>query len=193
MAHLTRDQIGAMGFASVGANVMISDRAVFYNCAKISIGENVRIDDFCVLSSGAGGITIGSYIHIAVHCSVIGAGTITLSDFCNLSSRVAIYSSNDDYSGAHMTNPMVPSQFTRVTHGDVCLGKHVIIGSGSVVVGPANVGEGVAIGALSLITQDCAAFGVYGGTPAKRIKERRRDLLALESQFLATLERGDAK
>jgi dTDP-4-amino-4,6-dideoxy-D-glucose acyltransferase len=58
MGVLTRAQIDAMGFKSVGVNVNLSDRASFYNCANISIGDNVRIDDFCVLSAGAGGISV---------------------------------------------------------------------------------------------------------------------------------------
>ena len=112
MAILSRDDLEAMGFSSVGENVRISDRATFYNTANISLGNNVRIDDFCVLSAGVGGIQVGDYVHIAVYSSLIGAGKVTLSNFCNISSRVSIYSSNDDYSGTTMTNPTVPSQYT---------------------------------------------------------------------------------
>jgi galactoside O-acetyltransferase len=183
MAMLSRSIIESIGFASIGDNVMISDRASFYNCANISLGNNCRIDDFCVLSAGKGGIKIGNHIHIAVYTSLIGAGTITLSDFCNLSSRVAIYSSSDDYSGATMTNPTVPSAYTGVIHADVYLGKHVIIGSGSVVLPGVTLEEGVAVGALSLVTKNCKAFGIYAGNPAKLVKERKRDLLKLERQL----------
>ena len=183
MAILSRDAIEKMGFASVGENVHISDRASFYNAANISLGDNVRIDDFCVLSAGIGGIRVGNHVHIAVYSSLIGAGLITLSDYCNISSRVSIYSSNDDYSGATMTNPTVPSQYTGVTHDDVYFGKHVIVGSGSVILPGVALGEGVAVGALSLVTKNCDAFCIYAGNPAKRIKERKRDLLQLEKQF----------
>ena len=180
---LSRALIETMGFASVGENVHISDRASFYNTANISLGNNARIDDFCVLSAGVGGIRIGDYVHIAVYSSLIGAGKITLSDFCNISSRVSIYSSNDDYSGIAMTNPTVPSQYTGVTHADVYFGKHVIVGSGSVILPGITLEEGVAVGALSMVTRNCEAFGIYAGNPAKRIKERKRDLLELEKQF----------
>jgi galactoside O-acetyltransferase len=184
VAKLEITIIDSMGFSSVGKNVHISDKASFYNCANISIGNNVRIDDFCVLSAGAGGIVIGDNIHIAVYSSLIGAGKITLSDFCNISSRVSIYSSSDDYSGATMTNPTVPCQYKNVTHADVFIGKHVIVGSGSIILPGVTLGEGVAIGALSLIQHDCRAFGIYAGTPAKHIKDRKRDLLELEKAFL---------
>lgn len=182
MAFLTRDEINAMGFHSVGENVYLSDKASYYNCKKISIGNNVRIDDFAVLSAGEGGIQIGSYIHIAVYSSFIGAGRITLKDFSNISSRVSIYSSNDDYSGEYMTNPMVPAELTNVTSLSVTIGKHAIIGSGTVILPGLSIEDGVAVGALSLVTKNCDAFGVYIGTPAKKIKNRKRDLLELENQ-----------
>lgn len=183
MAMLNRTEIELMGFASVGENVLISNKASFYNCANIKLGNNVRIDDFCVLSAGVGGISIGNYVHIAIYTSLIGAGKITLSDFCNISSRVSIYSSNDDYSGATMTNPTVPNQYRGVTHADVFCGKHVIVGCGAVILPGITLENGVAIGALSLVTRSCDAFGIYVGNPAKRIKERKRDLLVLEKQF----------
>lgn len=184
MAVLSKDSIARMGFASVGENVRISALATFYGAGRISIGNNVRIDDFCVLSAGAGGISLGQHVHIAVYSSLIGAGKITLGDFCNISSRVSIYSSSDDYSGASMTNPTVPAPYTQVTHADVFFGKHVIVGSGSVILPGVRLEEGVAVGALSLVKQSCAAFGIFAGNPARRIKERKRDLLALEAEFL---------
>lgn len=175
-----------MGFLSIGENVMISERASFHNCKNISIGNNVRIDDFSVLSAGEGGIIVGNHVHIAVYCSLIGAGNITLSDFCNLSSRVSIYSSSDDFSGASMTNPTVPEEFTNVTHADVLLEKHVIVGCGSVVLPGAILEEGVAVGALTLVKSRCEAFGIYAGSPARRIRTRRRDVLAIETMFLSS-------
>ena len=180
MAMLSREALEKMGFASVGKDVQISDRASFYGIDRIVLGNKVRIDDFCVLSAGTGGMSIGNHVHIAVYSSLIGAGKITLSDFCNVSSRVSVYSSTDDYSGATMTNPTVPREYTGVIHADVFFDKHVIVGSGSVILPGVTLEEGVAIGALSLVTRSCEAFGIYAGTPVKRIKERRRDLLEIE-------------
>lgn len=188
MAFLTEEQIKAMGFHHVGENCLLSDKASYYNCNNIKIGNNVRIDDFCVLSAGMGGIEIGSHIHIAVYSSLIGAGKIILDDFCNISSKVAIYSSNDDYSGQFMTNPTVPCQYTNVTSSDVIIGKHVIVGSGSVILPGVILEIGVAVGALSLVNKNCTEFGIYTGTPAKKNKERKRDILELEKKFLVSIK-----
>lgn len=186
MGVLSPEDIEKLGFASVGHNIQISDRASFYGANRISLGNNVRIDDFCVLAAGIGGIELGKYIHIAIGSSLVGAGKITLSDFSGLSSRVSIYSSSDDYSGATMTNPTVPTKYKGVTNADVYLGKHAIIGCGSIILPGVTLEDGVAVGALSMVTKNCKAFGIYAGNPARRISERKRDLIELEHRLLAS-------
>lgn len=188
MGLLNKKEIENIGFKSVGKNVSLSDKASFYGAERIVIGDNVRIDDFCVLSAGKSGIEIGNFVHIAVYSSLIGAGKIILSDFCNISSRVSIYSSTDDYSGISMTNPTIPSLFTNVQHTDVVLEKHVIVGCGSVLLPGVHICQGVAIGALSLVKEDCEDFFVYAGNPAKKIKPRDRNLLVVEKEFLNSLK-----
>ena len=184
MAFLSRDQLENIGFASLGANVFISGKASVYNPGKIFVGSNVRIDDFCVLSAGEGGIEIGDYVHIAVFTSLIGAGKIILANFVNISSRVSIYSSNDDYSGSAMTNPMIADEFKNVRTASVRLAKHVIVGSGSVILPGVTLHEGAAVGALSLVNGDCEEFKIYSGVPAKLLKERKMDLKDFEAELL---------
>jgi len=180
MATLNYEQLLGLGFKSIGKNVLISDKASFYNCPMIEIGDSVRIDDFCVLSAGSGGIVLGSHIHIAVFSSLIGAARIEIQDFCNISSRVSIYSSSDDYSGLAMTNPMIPDEYRLVKSAPVILEKHTIVGTSSVILPGVHLEKGVAIGALSLVNDSCSEFGIYAGIPAKKIKERNRELLNFE-------------
>ena len=182
MAFYTQDQLHSFGFRHVGIEVKVSDKASIYNPANIEIGDHSRVDDFCVLSAGDGGIVVGRNVHVAVYCSLIGAGRIELHDFSNVSSRVSIYSSNDDYSGEFMTNPTVPADYTHVTHAPVTLGRHVIIGSGSVILPGVIMHEGSGLGALSLLKSDCQAFGMYSGIPAKRIGNRAKGLLEQEKR-----------
>jgi len=183
MSFYSMEELQTLGLASFGKDVKISRKASIYNPGQISIGNHVRIDDFCVLSAGEGGIEIGDYVHIAVYCSLMGTGKIKFSDFSGLSSRVSIYSSNDDYSGKYLTNTTVPAEFTGVAHADVLLGKHVIIGAGTIVLPGVYFEDGVSVGSLSLVSKNCAAFGIYFGAPARRIGERKRDLLELEKQL----------
>ncbi len=187
MSFFSDAELFDLGFKSLGQNVKISRKASIYGADRISIGSNVRVDDFCILSAGEGGISIGSFIHIAAYSSLIGKEHIELMDFCNISSRVSIYSNNDDYSGCWMTNPTVPKDFTGVMHAPVFIGKHSIVGAGSVILPGVSLEQGVAVGALSLIKEHCREFGVYCGVPAKRVSERNRNFLVREEEFLALL------
>ena len=184
MAYYTQDELINLGLKTFGNNVFISNKCSVYNAKNISIRDNVRIDDFCVLSAGDGGIEIGSFIHIGVYTSIIGGGKVVLHDFCNISSKVAIYSSNDDYSGEFMTNPMVPVELTNVKREDVIIKEHVIIGSGTVIL-PGTIMEiGSAIGALSLVSGLIPQFEIFAGIPAKFLKNRNRNLIKIESEII---------
>ena len=176
-----------MLFRSIGENVLISRKASFYGVSGISIGNNVRIDDFCVLTSGRGGIQIGNYVHLAFYALLQGQGKIILEDFSGLAARVSVYSSSDDYFGEHMSNPTIPSQFIGEVCGDVTLCKHVLVGSGTVILPGVTLKEGAAVGALSLVNKDCEEFYLYRGNPAKKVFKRSRNLQILEKEFLKTL------
>ena len=193
MGFLSQDQVTSMGFRAVGEAVQLSEKASFYNCAAISLGDNVRIDDFCVISAGRDGINIGSFVHLAVGCSIIGQAHIQIGDFSGLSSRTSVYSSNDDYSGASLTGPTVDEEFRNVDHRPVTIGRHVIVGSGSIILPGVSIGDGAAIGALSLVSRNCDAFAICIGVPARTIKRRKTDLLEKEKIFLAKRARQKAE
>lgn len=178
----TENELLKMGFASLGKNVLLSRKSSIYSPSKITIGDNVRIDDFCILS---GRITLGSYIHIAAYSSLFG-GTegIIMEDFSGLSSRVSIYAVSDDYSGKSLTNPTTPDKYKKLHSGRVIIGKHAIIGASSIILPNVEIKEGTAVGALSLVNKDLEEWSIYAGNPIKKIKERSKDLLELEKEFI---------
>lgn len=174
----SEDELRTLGLKSIGENVLISRKASIYGAENITIGSNVRIDDFCILS---GSISFGSYVHLAAYSALYGGKAgITLSDFSTVSSRVCIYAISDDYSGEALAYPMLPEKYRKVHAGHVTLGKHVIIGTGSTVLPGVYLAEGTAIGAMSLCKQSTDAWGIYAGIPAIRKKERSREILRME-------------
>lgn len=179
----TKQELDSMGFKSIGENVLISDKASIIGASRMNIGNNVRIDDFCILSAGTGGIEIGDHVHIACYVSIVGKSKITIKDFAGISSRVSVYSSTDDYSGEFMTNPTVPDIYKNVINAEITLEKHAIIGCGSVILPGVTIGEGTSIGAMSLVNKDCEASHIYFGIPAKKIKKKSTKLFELEIKF----------
>jgi len=187
MAYYTQFELEAFGFKSLGENVKLSKLASIYNAKNIEIGDNSRIDDFCVLSAGEGGICIGRHVHISVYTSIMGAGEIVLQDYTGLSSKCALYSSNDDYSGKFMTNPTVPSEFTNVSHAPVKIKKHSLVGAGSIILPGVTIEECVAVGAFSLVNKSLEAGFIYTGQPAKKLMARSRNCEMLENELLTTI------
>jgi galactoside O-acetyltransferase len=187
-SYYSESELINLGFLAVGKNVLISKKVSLYGISRIAIGNNVRIDDYCVLSAGRDGIEIGSYVHIAVFCNLQGDAKISLRDFSGLSSKVSIYSSNERYDGSCLTNPTIPEEFRVIENNEVKIDRHVIIGSSSIVLPGVHIEEGCAIGAFSLVNKTCNAFGIYMGVPATKIKERKKDLLSQEKLLIEKYE-----
>ena len=175
-------ELEEIGFASFGENVLISKKASIYGANQISIGNNVRIDDFCVLS---GKIQLGNYVHIAVYTAMFGGnGGIVMEDFSGLSARCAVYATSDDYSGDFMTNPTVDRQYLNIEDKQVVLKRHVVVGTGSTILPGVTIGEGTSVGSMSLVNKSLKSWGIYFGIPCKFYHERSKKLLDLEKQFL---------
>src|SRR5437763_16946937 len=114
MGYLSPEAVHTLGLAAVGDNVLIEEAARIFGPDRIRIGSHVRIDAFAVLSAGEDGIAIGDYVHVAAHGFMAGAARIEVGDFVNLSGRVSLYSSSDDFSGRSLAGPMVPEQLRDV-------------------------------------------------------------------------------
>ena len=185
MTYLSTEQLEKMGFKFLGENVKISDKVSIYDPEKIEIGDHSRIDDFCILS---GVITIGKYCHITPYCLLAGGiPSILIEDFCTLAYGVKIFSQSDDYSGESMTNSLIPKKFKQEIKKQVTIKKQSIIGSNSVIFPGVTLENGSAIGAMSLVLKSTTPWGIYHGIPAKKVKNRSRNILTLEKQFLKEL------
>jgi len=183
MAFLSVEQLLELGFKSLGKDVLISDKASIHNAEQIQIGDNSRIDDFCVVS---GSVQIGRNVHIAVHCNVAGGSAgVTFEDFAGLAYGCQVFSQSDDYSGRTMTNPTVPAEYKNEHKGAVKIGRHCILGTYAVVFPGGEIADGTAIGAMSVVTKSTAPWSIYAGNPARRVKERKQDLLELERSYLS--------
>lgn len=179
-SFLSEEELTQLGLKSIGKEVKISRWARFYNSTDIAIGDNVRIDDFCILS---GKITMGSNIHISAYCGLYGGKGIEMGDYSGLSPRTTIFSETDDFSGASMVGPMVPEMFRNLTAKKVVIEKYVQVGAGSVILPGVRLGEGCATAAMSFINASFDPWKIVGGIPAKILKERSQHILTLEKQI----------
>lgn len=168
----TREELSALGLASCGEDVLISRNARLYGPERISFGDHVRVDDFCVLS---GSIHIGSHVHISAGCCLFaGEAGIVFEDYTSLSSRCAVYAVSDDYSGEFLVNPTVANELRNVIAKEVVIEQYSVIGTGCTVLPGVKISEGCAVGAMGLLNRNTEPWGIYIGVPCRRIKERSK-------------------
>jgi galactoside O-acetyltransferase len=188
--YLGSSELRELGCRAVGEDVRVHSTCVMVGLENISFGRHVRVDGFCSLIAADGHIALGDHVHVASYALLSGGAGIDLADFSGLSNGVKLFSRSDDYSGATLTNPTVPAEYLGVNQGPIRLGRHVIVGAGTVVLPGCEIGDGCAVGALSLVRSSLPDWGVYFGNPVRRLEDRGRDLLELERRLLAA-ERGD--
>lgn len=179
------EELRQLGFRSVGDNVHIAKNCTIIGLPSIEIGNDVRIDGFTTIIANGGRVRFGNFIHIGGGCHFSAAADLTFGHFSGASQGVRIYTASDDFTGSALTGPMVPPEYRQVAKAPVSIGDYCILGTGSVVLPGGNLGEGCALGALSLVTKTLAPWGVYFGAPAKLLKARRRDLVMMAEALSA--------
>ena len=183
MSFLDHEELKKLGLKAFGTNVLISRNAIINNPSNITIGNNVRIDAFCIISAGNEPFILEDYIHISAGTMIYGQYGLHMKSFTNVSVGCKIFTQSDSFSGDYMVGPTVPIQYRGVYGSPLVLEKHSVIGAGSIILPGSIIQEGVAVGANSLVKGECRAWSVYAGSPVKFIKERSRKLLELEAEF----------
>jgi len=182
--YYTEQDLVDFGFKKIGTNILISKDVRIYGQENVSIGNNVRIDDQVTMSAVNGYIEINNNVFVARGCHLSGYFGIILHDFSSMAANTIIYSASDDYSGEFLTAQAIPQEYTSHIGGVVEVGRHVIIGASSVIIGACNIGEGCSIGAMSLITKDLLKWNIYAGNPLRKIRKRSNNLLKLEKRLI---------
>jgi len=185
--YYTEHDLKDAGFKSLGTDVRIDKTCTIIGLKNISIGSNVRIDGYTTISAGSGTLEIGSHIHISGYSLFSCAAGIVMEDFSAMSHGSKLYTASDDYVGPFMTNAVVPDKFKNVKTGPIVLKRHSLIGSGVVVLPNVTIGTGTTVGAMSLVSRSTDDWSVYAGIPAKKIRDRPKDLLELERKYLEEL------
>lgn len=185
---LSRDVLETLGFAKLGEDVLIHSTVVIVDCSKISLGSRVRIDPYVIIST-RGGVEFGNNIHVGGHSVMAGHGAVRFEDFANISHYVGIYTSSEDWSGRTLSHPTAPGSGKAARTASISFGRHSGVGAGSLVLPGARFGEGSILGAMSRVGRPLKPWTTYAGTPARRIRERRRDVLMYEQEYLASLKK----
>ena len=167
-------ELSEMGFKSIGKHCLISRFARFYGVSNIVIGNNVRIDDFSIIS---GNVVLGNNIHISAYVALYGSEGIEMYDYTGISSRTTVYSAMDDFSGEYLVGPIHPEGTTNVRGGKVTIKAYSQIGAHCLIFPDLTIDEGCMVGACSMLRTGTEPWSVYYGIPATKHKDRKKDML----------------
>jgi acetyltransferase-like isoleucine patch superfamily enzyme len=168
---------------SLGSNVIIGKTVRIRYPELVEIGDNVIIDDFTYISTA---LKLHDNVHISAGCKIIGGkdAFVEMHEFSTLAPNVVLSAGSDDYLSGIAT-PLVPRRYKgNVKIGTITLHKHCIAGAGSVVLPDVVFEEGACLGALSLANKTLSAYTLYGGIPARKLKQRNEEeIKTLEQKF----------
>lgn len=135
------------------------------NDAK-QVGKGCYYMDMIVWLNGEF-IELGDKVVFNYGCYVNGYGELFIGDRTGFGPYVMIHTAN------HATNPSKPILEQGWTREAISIGKDCWIGMGSVILPGVTIGDGVIIGAGSVVPKDLPPWTVAVGNPCKVIKQRK--------------------
>lgn len=147
----------------IGINVPFhSVRKFFYRISGMKIGKGSTIHMWARVFYPAG-ITIGNDTIIGDHAFLDGRAPLKIGNHVAIASQVLIYNSQHDIDSADFG----------ATEAAVEIGDYVFIGPRAVILPSVKIGKGAVVAAGAVVTNDIGEFEVWGGVPAKFIRERK--------------------
>ncbi len=166
-----------------GQNVIIGQTVRIRHPDKVSIGNNVIIDDFCYIS---GEVDIGDHVHIGNSCTLSASQrTITLKPFSATAPGVKIFAGSSNYLECGLDIPTVPSTFQyNIISEDVFLERFSLLGANCVVLPGVKIPEGCAFSANIIVkkTMDLRAWHLFLDNTGKALKRTGVDKLLFETE-----------
>jgi acetyltransferase-like isoleucine patch superfamily enzyme len=133
----------------------------------IELGDETWIERGAVLWAFGGSIKLAPRVFVGPHAAIYGHGGVEIGEWSMVSMNAVILSSNHRIPGMDRCMRWEPDEL-RPTR----IGRDVWIGANAVILGGVTLGDGVVVGAGSVVTRDCEPGAVVTGSPAKCLRER---------------------
>lgn len=154
-----------------GIDVRLAPLTKILKPEVIEIGDYSRIRDFVFIWGGLG-VKIGKYTDIQPHVSFWGGGEVEIGDYVSVAVGTVLLTAVYGYEGGYRMCDGVPKDQVDTLFGKLVIENDVYIGANCTLMPDITIGEGAIIGAGSFVNKDCDAWGIYVGSPAKKIGER---------------------
>ncbi len=128
------------------------------------MGSKSIIEDFATINNGVGDVFIGNNTGIGLGNVIIGP--VKIGSYVMLAQNIVISGLNHGYEDVNL-----PPRLQKVVTKQIVIDDNVWIGANSVVLAGVSIGKHAVIGAGSVVTKDIPGYCVAVGNPARVIKK----------------------
>lgn len=161
----------------------------YYNSIILSLrkleGINVNTTNFINSSKY---LKVGRYSFYNKNFKIKGQENVEIGSFCSFGENITFITENHDtnfpatqgFVYRKLMNQDHPAEISKIktkerTKGAIIVGNDVWIGDNVSIMPGVTIGDGACIAASSVVTKDVEPYSIYGGIPAKKIKNRFSD------------------
>lgn len=155
-----------------GKNVKIWSLAKIINPESAVLGDECRILDFAFIDAKES-FVLGNYSIVCWHCVIEGHANIYVGNRCFLGPGTKLLGSTYEFNG-YFTNEHLPEGTHATKYGDIRVENDAYLGANVVVMPGVTIGEGAVIGSNAFVNTDLEPWGIYVGTPVKKIGIREK-------------------
>ena len=187
-SYLTFKELNKIGFKKIGENVKIDKNVIIPNPTNIELGNNIRIDAWCVLSaSNKSKIVLNNNVHLGPFNLLYSADNykIEFGDHSALAAGCKLYGRTENYDGRFLMNPTHEKEDIELITGNIILEKYATLGCDTVLFPGSIIPIGTVLGSKSLYTakEPLKEWSIYAGSPVKLFRKRHRDCENLSDKY----------
>ncbi|RZK12043.1 MAG: acyltransferase [Flavobacterium sp.] len=143
---------------------------------QFELGNSSIIESFATINNGVGDVIIGNNTIVGMSNVIIGP--VNIGNNVMLAQNIVVSGLNHGYQDVN-----VSPAFQKVSCKAITISDDVWIGANSVITAGVRLGKHSIIGAGSVVTKDIPEFSIAVGNPAKVIKKYNKDSSAWEKVY----------
>lgn len=157
----------------IGSRIRPNVRMDVFPFNGFKLGKNAIIEDFSVVNNGVGDVSIGDDTIIGIGNVIIGP--VTVGNNVMFAQHVVLSGLNHGYEDIQHSPKAQP-----VSRRQIIIADEVWIGANCVVLGGVTIGKHSIVGAGSVVTKNIPPYSVAVGNPAKVIRRYNRETKSWE-------------
>jgi acetyltransferase-like isoleucine patch superfamily enzyme len=131
---------------------------------NFQLGDYSTIEDFSTVNNGVGDVFIGNRSIIGIGNVIIGP--VTIGNDVMLAQNIVVSGLNHGYEDVS-----IPPKDQKVSTKPITISDNVWVGANCVITAGVTIGKHSVIGAGSVVTKDIPEYSVAVGNPARVIKK----------------------